>query len=39
MTDEMKKQIKDLAFKGHYRKIADLILSVPERTFSNEMLP
>ena len=37
MTDEMKKQIKDLAFKGHYRKIVDLILSVPEEARDLEM--
>lgn len=38
MTDEMKKQIKDLAFKGHYRKIVDLILSVPEEERDTEMV-
>ena len=38
MTDEMKKQIKDLAFKGHYRKIADLILSVPEEDRDTDLV-
>lgn len=37
MTDEMKKQIKDLAFKGYYRKIVDLILAVPEGDRDLEM--
>ena len=37
MTDEMKKQIKDLAFKGYYRKIVDLILAVPEDERDSEM--
>ena len=37
MTDEMKKQIKDLAFKGYYRKIIDLILAVPEGDRDLEM--
>ena len=33
----MKKQIKDLAFKGYYRKIAELILAVPEGDRNSEM--
>lgn len=37
MTDEMKKQIKNLAFKGYYRKIVDLILAVPEGDRDSEM--
>ena len=37
MTEEMKKQIKDLAFKGYYRKIAELILAVPEGDRDPEM--
>ena len=37
MTEEMKKQIKDLAFKGYYRKIAELILAVPEGDRDSEM--
>ncbi len=38
MTDEMRKQIKDLTFKGHFRKIVDLILSVPEDERDLDML-
>ena len=37
MTDEMKKQVKDLAFKGYYRKIVDLILAVSEGDRDLEM--
>ena len=38
MTDEMRKQIKDLTFKGHFRKIVDLILTVPEDERDLDML-